>query len=159
MALDDAQTAVLADELTLDPLARGYAAMTDREAADDLNAPARPARRRVALGDLHQYIDNLADGGGVPVWEAIESNQADAGALGVACRAALRLRGARADYPPVNLDNAMVQGQLDGLVTGGVLSAAQKAGILALGDTTVSRAAELGLPGLGHLDIARARGG
>ena len=42
---------VLKDELTNDPLVRGYAGMTDEEAADDLNTSYRTRNRTSMTGD------------------------------------------------------------------------------------------------------------
>ena len=48
---------VLADELTTDPLTRGYAAMTDQQAADDLNTIYRTWNRiNVPLTELVEGI-------------------------------------------------------------------------------------------------------
>ena len=41
----------LRDELTTDPLARGYSGMSDKEAADDLNTEYRTTPKATITGD------------------------------------------------------------------------------------------------------------
>jgi len=48
----------LRDELTNDPLTRGYAAMTDRQVVDDLNALSRVRERTtMSAGEIMEAID------------------------------------------------------------------------------------------------------
>lgn len=151
-------TSTLADELATDPLGRGYAAMSDEAVAASLMAVDRPRARLVSRGDLRQRFDNLADAQGMPVWETIEAHRNDQGALGIACRAALRLRDAPGDYPPIDVSAPMFQAQLAALVAGGVLTQEQAEGITAMGVEMVSRAEELGLGRVkpGYVAAARA---
>lgn len=148
----------LAEELANDPLGRGYASMSDEEVAVSLMAVDRLRARLVSRGDLRQRFDNLADGNGVPVWELIEAHREDASSLGIACRAALRLRDAPGDYPPIDVSAPMFAAQLAALVAGGVLTQEQAEGITALGVEMVSRAEELGLGRVkpGYVAAARA---
>ncbi|MHA2085557.1 MAG: hypothetical protein ACXABD_17515 [Candidatus Thorarchaeota archaeon] len=58
------------DELLTDPLGRGYAAMTDQEAADDLNTEYRTRNRTSMTGDeVFQSIESQV------VWGALTDNQ------------------------------------------------------------------------------------
>jgi len=54
---------------------------------------------------------------------------------------------------------AAVSGMLDTMVAAGAMTAQHKADMMALGDASVSRAAELGLGPVHHLDVAEARRG
>src|SRR5690606_24567694 len=136
----------------------GYAAMGDAEVVASLTTADRPRARLVPRGDLRQRFDNLADADGVPVWETIEAHEGDDDALGVACRAALRLRDAPGDYPPIDVAAPMFAAQLAALVSGGVLTQDQAEGITAMGVEMVSRAEELGLGRVkpGYVAAARA---
>lgn len=91
----------------------------------------------VSRGDIRQHFDNMVDANGAPVWEDIEAHKGDTSALGVACRAALRLRDAPGDYPPVDVNAVMFQQQLAALVTGTVLTQAQSDSTTALGATQI----------------------
>lgn len=106
---------------------------------------AGPAQT-VSRGDVRQHFDNLVDASGVPVWEEIEAHKGDASAFGIACRAALRLRDAPGDYPPVDLTAALFKGQLAQLVTGGALTQAQADGVTALATPPLSWCAVNGYP-------------
>lgn len=154
----------LKTELDTDPLARGYAAMSDGEAAASLNAADRTVTQAVPPGDLHQAMDNLVNGDGVPIWEAAEAHKDAASAMGVAVRAALRLRDAIAGYPDVNVHSPLFEGQLSVLVgdgsgdgTNSVMTQAQADSLVALGNITISRAQELGLGAVRWQDVMRAR--
>ncbi len=60
----------LRDELLTDPLVRGYAGMTDQQAADDLNTVNRTRNRTEMTGDeVFQSIESQA------VWVALTANQ------------------------------------------------------------------------------------
>lgn len=129
----------------------------DDEAVKELHALNRPGG--VGLGDVWQTIDNMLDANSVPVWEAIEAGQSDEEGFGVACRAAIRVRGARADYPPVNTRSPVFSAQIDALVTGGALSEAQGNEIKGLSDNLQSRASELGLGRVKGVHVKEARNG
>ena len=48
----------LRDEVTTDPLGRGYAGMTDQQLVDDLNAPVRTRERTtMSAGEIMEHID------------------------------------------------------------------------------------------------------
>ena len=144
-------------ELTSDPLTRGYASMSDEAAAASLNTVNRSVAQGVPVGTLHHELDNMTNGSGVPVWEAIEGRKDAQDAAGVASRAALRLRGARADYPLVNVGSTMFQGQLNQLVFALILTQVQANALTALGQRAVSRAEELGLGSIRPGDVQHAR--
>ncbi len=53
---------ILADELTNDPLARGYAGMTDSQARDDVNTAYRDAPAAVRVDQVRQYLTTQISG-------------------------------------------------------------------------------------------------
>lgn len=150
--MNAAQLALLTAELAKP----AYAEMTDAEKLAAINA--KTEARPVALGILHQALDNMADGQGVPVWEAIEAGTDGAAGFNIACRAAVRLRSARADYPDVDVTSPMFAAQLAALVAGGALTQAQADAVTALGanQRSVAEALGLGLVKPGHVELAVA---
>lgn len=60
-----AEISVLIAELSTDPLGRGYAAMSDEEAADDLNLAYRPGSRIATVQDVQAYLITQINGTGV----------------------------------------------------------------------------------------------
>lgn len=93
-------------------------------------------RLKASRGDVRQTFDLMVNASGVPAWEAIEANQTGSAGLNIACRAALRLRDAPGDYPPIDCTDALLQGQLAALVAGSVLTQAQMDQITALSPVT-----------------------
>jgi hypothetical protein len=65
---------ILRDELVVDPLTRGYAAMSDQEAADDLNSiyPAPDTRTRNRTSMMASKVYNAIDQTG---WVALSAVQ------------------------------------------------------------------------------------
>jgi hypothetical protein len=146
--------AVLKAELLTDPLALGYAAMTDQQCADSLNAPTRvrvePLVPLAALAiwaaksGVRAKIDRAAGDGTSPVQSV--------------CLALLDML-AGLSGPPLDLGNPDNLAMVNGLVAAGVMTAGDKAGLLALQDVPTSRALELagwGIP-VQAPDVARAR--
>lgn len=158
MSLPAEKLAILAAEIVGDSLARGYAQMSDSEVADDLARIYRAGRQAVYARDVRRYV--LLNG----IWPAVQALAADV-------NAALQSRGAAITFletlAPNSFDQfnlqetAVYQGvdaSLGMLQAAGVLTADQRADLLGLADTQMSRAHELGLDGLDHIDVARARG-
>jgi hypothetical protein len=146
----------LARELADDPLGLGYAALSDAEAADALNAPSRPGRQVVRTVDVRRYV--LLHG----IWPAVQAvaaNAPDDFHRGTAVTILQTL--APNSFDEIRMDEpeirAAVSGMLDTMVAAGAMTAQHKADMMALGDATVSRAAELGLGPVHHLDVAEAR--
>lgn len=143
--------AKLSAELADDPLGRGYAGMSDAEAAASLNATDREKPRRVPVGEL---LTVLRDRG---KWLAIKVSD-----LEPAAAARDLFEGAQI-VPDVNLANPAMQAGLDGLQDADLIDAGTRADIEALGETRRSRAEELGLlgrsPEVGPAHVARARAG
>lgn len=141
--------AALASELSVDPLVRGYAAMTDQQAADSLNVVDRPAS--VPKSDLLRYVVENAK------WKGI----ADLAASPTSPYAAAAASAVRAfepgDFDAIDLSRPAVVALIDALVAGGALVAADKTAILAMAENRRSRAAELGLSFVHAGDVQYAR--
>ena len=130
--------------------ANGWGGLSDFDAAEAGYATTT-VHERVPKGVLFQELDNFVHASGAPVWEAIEAGAAltgEAEPVATACRAAIRLRNAGPDYPPVNVQSPMFQTQLTILVAGGILTQAQAYLLAALGDreVTIWQAGGVSLP-------------
>jgi crotonobetainyl-CoA:carnitine CoA-transferase CaiB-like acyl-CoA transferase len=130
----------LKDELSNDPLARGYAGMSAQQRANALNAIDRNIGRAQAE-DLLAYLI------GAGLWVAIMEKAQDAGAspARAASRALVELQRTGSLAGKVDLSKAAFGAALNALDTAGLISAAQKAEIAQLGKSVVSRAQELGI--------------
>ncbi len=141
---------ILTPEVTTDPLARGYAGMSDQQVADSLNAVDRPttgvisSRALLAWSGLSQRLDNI-DG-------AQNNPNQDVRTI---AKVALKL----IDRSDTELDMADANhlAMVDALVADGVLSAADKTELLAMAGGLQSRAAELGLTSVSAGNITSAR--
>ena len=138
MALTDSQITVLRDELTLDPLGRGYAAMSDRAAADSLNAQDRSGGERGTVR-------------GSEIFNALVP--AEFAALSAEQQQRVRDVFALGDEIDVRGGTNTRQVLLNAFGAG----ATTRTNLAALVDRQQSRAEELGLPRLHHLDVAKAR--
>lgn len=147
--------AVLKTELQTDPKALGYAPLiasgSDGALADKLNAKTISGRKPVDVKTLLRW------GASSGVLADIVTNSSSAGDKKVRsiCIATLKLLE-RLDT--LDLDDAGIRALVDALVTGGVMTAAQKDELLALGNAPVSRTEELFGIGVvvGHEDVAKA---
>lgn len=129
---------ILHDELINDPLARGYAGMTDAQAAASLNTVNRP-RERVVV-PAHELIDAT-----VPAdWAALTSAEK---------QRYQTLTGAG----EVNVRSANVRSAFLAMFGAGTQT---RSNLAALQNEQVSRATELGLETVyeGHVFMARAGG-
>ncbi len=170
---------VLKDELTLDPLARGYAGMTDADAADNLNlvnrdAPANPS----AILDYTMQTEfrNASIYGRVALVAALEADpatgdygnaQTGPAAATVAidvrqaasARAFIRLTSDAVGAISTPLTNTQLTNLLTELDTNNsaCMSISQRDAIIALSQNQQSRATELGLGRVreGHVMEAR----
>lgn len=147
------QYTILVNELQDDPLGRGYAGMSDADAAADLNTAYRsePYQRfaswRAAAAILtdEEYAAAKAD---TQTLAAMSSRLADMVALlGSPCDDTGATGGIDFGHPEV-------RAMIDAMPT---LSAEGKAKLKAIGERPISRAAELGLPQVypGHIQSAR----
>ena len=139
--------AALKNELTDDPLGRGYSGMSDSAAADSLNAANRAVVRSVSAqsqrmwlaGEIHQKIAAGVDTGATDTLKGI-------------CRSALLMATNEDEY--VRADHLAL---LDALVAGGILTQAEADALDDKADATISRAEELGLGLVGEQHITKAR--
>jgi hypothetical protein len=142
---------ILKTELTADPLGRGYATMSDAEAAASLNT----ANRALVSLKMVQYRTMMADIG-VEATRAIMTAMAAAGQTDtVVALVDLWLKDPKSEG--VDMGHANTRAVIDDLVTAGSITAAQAAGVKAMAESTVSRATELGLPTILPGYIAKAR--
>ncbi len=135
----DARLAALKTEIDTDPLARGYAAMTDEQVAANMNAIDRPIP--IPAIDAKRYLQLQGK------WGAISDDSRNS-VVEATRRACLTLVDALADFAEFDMIDASVSaavnGALDALVSTGHILATDKTAILALGDDRQSRGVEVG---------------
>lgn len=130
----------LTTELTTDPLGRGYAAMSDAQAADSLNTANRTVERATL---------RAAD-----IFEAVVLSEYNALAAAKKAQVDRVLNLAGGDIP-VGANSKARAFLLDAFVAG----SATRTALVAAVQHQVSRAAELGLGPVSHQMIAEARNG
>lgn len=133
--------------------------MDDADVAASLNTPNRTVTRAVPKAAVRSLLQQRG------VWAGlrIAANTATAGdAAGMAALTLVdALLDSASDTTTVDMTDpavaATVSSHLDALVTGELLSAADRVALLTLASPTVSRAHELGLPTVEWADVAEAR--
>ncbi len=157
--MTDEELQILRDEIARDPLGRGYDAMSDEQLARSLNTADRAGRASVPVSRLRRYL--ALRGLYRPLKDLAGDAMADPAAR-AAAETALAITAAGAfetvDYADADVYGAL-SSALGALQSAGVLTAGDVTALLGLGDTLLSRTAELGLGAVGHLDIARIRRG
>lgn len=129
---------VLIDELTNDPLARGYAGMTDQEVVDSLLTKNRPTQRTVIPS--YEIFDAI-----VPdEWAALSSQEKQ--------RIQTILSMGNVNIKGTNTRDSFLRAFLPGTTTRTNLAALQVG-------PNISRAEELGISDVGDGHVASARGG
>jgi len=128
-------------ELTTDPLAIGYAPLSDQAAADKLNA-ANTGRTRQRTAVPVQEVFSAVDNAAWPSTAALQD----------------KWRGILS-MPAVDASNANTRGILGSIFPNSGGTAATNTRLLALATETISRATELGLEAVAAVDVARARAG
>lgn len=144
----------LADEIEADSLGRGYARMTDAEVAASLNAPDVTVQRDIPLPTV--YLWGVATSGLSDVRAAAESHSS-ATVRGL-CAAALGMLSLPS-ATVLSVTNPEVSGMLSTLVAAGVLTAEKRDNLLLRGQSSASRADQLGLGAVMPGDVMMARGG
>jgi hypothetical protein len=149
--------AILANELATDALGVGYASMSDAEAADALNTPNRAGKKAVPASDVRMFV--LLNG----LWPAIQAvaaGSSDALHKGTAITILQTLGAGSFDSIRMNRPEiaAGVAQMLTTMVEAGAITEAHRDAMVAMGDATISRAEELGLGAVHHLNVAEARG-
>src|SRR3990167_3001239 len=142
---------ILRDELLTDPLGRGYASKNDQQCADDLNTKYRQVVESLPPEKLILWS---AEAGRIQKIETAMSNTGGNVNLRAAARAFyLTIQAFDAADPRDNRWVALV----DGLVAGAVLTAADKAALVAEATVPRSRAEELGLGTVQAGEVREAR--
>lgn len=144
---------ILRTELTTDPLARGYAPMSNQAAADSLNTANRVLRVLVPFKIFARWASK---GGRLDAITAAQTSGATAAIRG-ACRYIVLLLGAGQGIDPDNADDVAAINAITG--AGLPIQAADRTELSALANQpAITRAAELGLPFVGahHVALARA---
>lgn len=148
-----ADLAALKTELTTDPLGRGYAGMTDVQAADSLNAVNRPVE--VPAHDVIRYLA-LVD-----KWGTIASDARHGNITAAKQTWCVNFVEILAIFNDFDLQDASVlsavTARLDEGIGHGYIDASDKATILALGDNKQSRAQELGIGRVREGTVTQAR--
>lgn len=146
----------LAAEIADDPLGIGYASMPDSAVAQSLNTPSRPGKKVVPASDVRRYV--LLHG----IWPKIQSlaaSSANPVYQGTAITILQTLApnsfdDIRMSDPEVS---AAVTQMLTTMVNAGAMSETNRDEMVALGNAQISRAEELGLGNVHHLDVAAAK--
>jgi hypothetical protein len=134
------------DILKLELQDAAYAAMTDSEATEDLNALVVDAKQAISAHDIRKYlmlVDKL-----LPIEaSALESARAATRALDI--------------FPLFDISEMAVETKLiavlDDLITDNLIDATDKTNILSLGATVTSRAQLLGLGTVSEWHVIEAR--
>ena len=142
---------VLADELSTDPLDRGYTGMDDHTASLDLRSGYRTniipinTRKLLEWGAQNNRLINLNSG----------SNSGPATTRNI-CFAAMSL--IRREDGELQMDYSLHVGMIDLLVVNGILVAEDKDALITLATVSISRAEELGVgsPHGGDVGFARS---
>jgi hypothetical protein len=131
----------LRDELNNDTLARGYAGMTDEQAAASINTKNRPSMLTLDAGALNAWA---AGSGRYRKLETAMEGTAPSG-ISDATRSMARAAWRMVDRDSTQFDpnDAEQEGLVDALVAAGVLSAADKTALWARAAELISRADEL----------------
>jgi hypothetical protein len=145
----------LAAEISADPLAVGYADMADSAIADSLNAPTRSGKRVVPASEVRSYV--LLNG----LWPRIQALTASTNPIHQGSAVTILQTLAPNSFDTIRMNDpaiaAAVFNLLSTMVTAGALTEEQRDAMVALGDAEISRAEELGLPPVHHLDVAAAK--
>ena len=146
----------LAAEIADDPLDVGYASMPDSAVAESLNTPARPGKKDVPASEVRRYV--LLNG----LWPRIQAlavSSPNPVYQGTAITILQTL--APNSFDVIRMTDPVVTGavtqMLTTMVDAGAMSAANRDAMVALGDAQISRAQELGLGTVHHLDVAAAK--
>jgi hypothetical protein len=138
---------ILSDELSKPQ----YVGLTDQAAADAVNAKTVTVQQTVAIHKLKEYA--IING----IWPKLKAGQANANPVVAAlCVSVLDW----VDDPRIStldVNKPEVQAMLDGLVSAGIMSASNKADVVAMGSKVVSWVSQNGLPEVGIGLVQNAR--
>jgi hypothetical protein len=138
---------ILSDELSK-PL---YASLSDQAAADAINAKTVTVKETVQIHKVKEYA--IING----IWPKLKAGQANSNPVVAAlCVSVLDW----VDDPRIStldVNKPEVQAMLDGLVSAGIMSASNKADVVAMGSHTASWTSQNGLPEIGIGLVINAR--
>ena len=146
---------ILSDELTNDPLARGYAGMTDVQATDDLNTEYRDVNYPILLDAVNYAI---RENGKWTEYREKAELQTVAGTYdNQSMREFMDMFTGFTSLPEVDMQGAYMDGLIDDMVTEGSMGGGVAAALKAFGVQTVSRGVELGIGivRVGEVEVAR----
>ena len=139
----------LKDELTVDPLTRGYSGMSDQQVVDSLTLTVdRPVVNDMNVGSLG-IMREIGPTLGATILDKLEA------AATVDSR--LKWFMKELNTNGVDIGNAVTRATIDDLVTNSVITAAEGASLKGIPEKTVSRAEELGFSELSDQVINNAR--
>jgi hypothetical protein len=145
----------LAAEIDSDPLNLGYAEMADSAVADTLNAPTRPGKRAVSASEVRSHV--LLKG----LWPRIQAVTASEDPILRGSAITILQTLAPNSFDTIRMNDpeiaTAVFNLLSTMVVAGAMTEQQRDDMVALGDTQISRAEEIGLTRVHHLDVAAAR--
>jgi hypothetical protein len=138
---------ILSDELSKPQ----YASLSDQAAADAVNAKTVSVEQTVAIHKLKEYA--IING----IWPKLKAGQANSiPQVAALCVSVLDW----VDDPRIStldVNKPEVQAMLDGLVSAGIMSASNKADVVAMGSHTASWTSQNGLPEVGIGLVINAR--
>jgi len=146
---------ILSDELTNDPLARGYAGMTDEEATTDLNTEYRDVNYPILIDAVNYAIRE--NGKWTQYREASELQTVSGTYDNQSMREFMDMFTGFTSLPEIDMQGVYMDGLIDDMVTEGSMGAGVAAALKAFGVQTVSRGVELGLGRIRVGDVEYAR--
>jgi len=146
---------ILSDELTNDPLTRGYAGMTDEEATTDLNTEYRDVNYPILIDAVNYAIRE--NGKWTQYREASELQTVSGTYDNQSMREFMDMFTGFTSLPEIDMQGVYMDGLIDDMVTEGSMGAGVAAALKAFGVQTVSRGVELGLGTVrvGEVGVAR----
>jgi len=146
---------ILSDELTNDPLTRGYAGMTDEEATTDLNTEYRDVNYPILIDAVNYAIRE--NGKWTAFREKAELQTVSGTYDNQSMREFMDMFTGFTSLPEIDMQGVYMDGLIDDMVTEGSMGAGVAAALKAFGVQTVSRGVELGLGTVrvGEVGVAR----
>lgn len=138
----------LRQEIISDPLGRGYVGMTDGQVAADLNTSYRSRKLRLKPAALLSWAGASSRYAKIQDATANSSNAIRSSAYSL-----LRFL----EIGELDLADAAHDSLIDGLVTGTILTPADRAALVSEATKSLSRADELDLPVVKPYHVAKAR--
>jgi len=145
----------LSDELANDPLARGYAGMTDEQATTDINTEYRDVNYSILIDAVNYAIRE--NGKWTSYREKAELQQTPGTYSNQFMREFMDIFTGFTSLPEVDMQGAYMDGLIDAMVVEGSMGAGVAAALKAFGIQTVSRGVELGLGTVRVGDVEEAR--